>query len=202
MITREPVPTVHSVAEAYLFIMLAPCAACGRGPFKPAGDIVRSGPGAATGDWRLPARCGACGEARQFAFTIDPLPTREQARSDVVNPTAQASRAIDLLGWLTLFQTILSAADRTEDKSTARQLAREAAQCLDEALKFYEGGNELPTDCAFFNEDSRRRFRDHPQRFARTVWRERRLKLPEVRPQAAAAPRRRWWRFWHAGDGA
>ncbi len=187
--------TVHSVAEAYLCLLVTPCRDCGRGPLRQRGDLTRTA--AARGGWLLSAACGACGSRAELAFDIQPPPTRAQARSDTINPTAERSQAIDLLGWITLFQTILAESQKQTDRQMARQLAWESAQCLDEALKFY-GDNELPPADAFFSDVARDRFRAHPEYFARSKWRERRLLLPDARTRAAAAerPRRQWWRFW------
>ena len=126
----------------------------------------------------MTAVCPSCNERREFDFSVDPPPTRQQATSKILNPTDQASRAIDLLGWLTLFRTILNASQQAADKSMMRQLAQEAAGCLDEAMKFYRDDEELPPPDAFFTPASRRRFESRPQYFARSEWRERRLKLP------------------------
>ena len=54
-----------------------------------------------------------------------------------VNPTSEPSQIVDLGQWLTLFRSIAEAAERESDKVQARHLGLEAAQCLDEALKFY-----------------------------------------------------------------
>jgi hypothetical protein len=44
----------------------------------------------------------------------------------------------------------------------------DAAQCLREALKFYDDeDNDLPPRNALFHEASRRRFWDHPEEFSR-----------------------------------
>jgi hypothetical protein len=193
MYSDADIVSVHSIAEAYLFLMIVRCRACGKGPLKQRGDITKTAEG-----WSLATTCSTCGDESSLRFAIEPAPTREQARSDRINPTAERSAAIDLLGWLSLFQTIIAESHKSSDKPTMRQLAYEAAQCLDEALKFYDGDNELPTESAFFTEESRRRFRDHPQYFNRAKWRERRLKLPDIatHTQPLHEPRRRWWQFW------
>lgn len=196
MYTDSEVVQVHSVAEAYLFLMLVRCRACGKGPLKQRGDLTRAT--ASPGGWLLQAACSACGVERPLHFAIEPEPTREQARSDRISSTRERSAAIDLLGWISLFQTILGESPKQPDKQTARRLTHEAAQCLDEALKFYDGDDELPDESAFFTDESRRRFRDHPEYFNRSKWRERRLKLPDVhlRSQPLNEPRCRWWQFW------
>ncbi len=189
--------SVHSVAEAYLYLMATPCPRCHRGAVAQDGDLTRAGGTPAS--WTLATRCGSCNAAETLRFVIDPPPSREQAQSNAINPTRESSKAIDLLGWLSLFQSILGAAGKATNKAEGRQLAIEAAQCLDEAFKFYEPGEELPGAEAFFSETSRQRFASHPQQFARAKWRERRLKLPDTdaRTMAAATERPRpWWRFW------
>ncbi|MBN2563166.1 MAG: hypothetical protein JXQ75_19765 [Phycisphaerae bacterium] len=200
MYADDDVVQVHSVAEAYLYIMVARCRNCDRGPLRQRADLTKTS--ASPGGWALATACTTCGAEATIHFAIEPAPTRQEAQSNEVNRTAQRSQAIDLLGWLTLFQTILGKVEEQEDKQTRRQLAYEAAQCLDEALKFYDADNELPAEDAFFSEESRRRFRDHPQRFIRSEWRQRRLMLPDI--AAKTKPRheplhhrkRRWWRLW------
>ncbi len=192
----EPVP-VHSVAEAYLYLMVRSCPICDRGPVRSAGELTKTQTD--TGPWEMPTRCSVCGEDQVLSFEIRPEPTPEQAGSNWINPTPDRSRAIDLLGWLTLFRSIISASQKESDKEETRRLALECAQCLDEALKFYEPDNEVPGDGAFFTEASRRRFRDHPQQFARSRWQHERSKLPTVvfrgldKHPDEATPR---WRFW------
>src|SRR5262249_22050944 len=129
-------------------------------------------------------------------FRIDPMPTREEAQSDRINQTSRPSEAIDLLGWLSLFQSILTASEQQLDRQVARQLAWEAAQCLDEAMKFYEPEEELPSATAFFNDESRQRFRDHPQQFAKSKWRQRRMMLPDMTARTTSPKPVRWWQFW------
>jgi hypothetical protein len=193
-----PAATVHSIGEAFLYVMTIACPACGKGPMRTAGDAVKA-PGPA-GAWRLSTICTACGESQAASFMIDPPPTRHTVESDRINPTSEPSRAIDLVGWLSLFESILKASQQQADRQAARQLAYEAAQCLDEALKFYDSDNEMPPAAAFFSEASQARFRDHPEHFARSRWRQRRLMLPDiqVRTRPAAPASRRWWQFWRA----
>jgi hypothetical protein len=98
-----------------------------------------------------------------------------------------------------LFQSILEASAHAADKTGQRELAYEAALCLDEALKFYDSDEELPSEDAFFSEAGRRRYREHPQHFARSKWRERRLKLPDAAAKTqppTGRSQRCWWRFW------
>jgi len=193
----EQVVYVHSVAEAYLYLKIAACPSCRQGALRQKTDLTKTA--SAPGGWTLAALCGKCDAETVLHICINPPPTRAQAGSPEINPTAQRSSAIDLFGWLTLFQAILEAAQKETNKATGRELAYEAALCLDEALKFYDGENELPGKDAFFSEASLRRFREHPERFARSKWRERRLLLPDMKARTESADRpkpRPWWRFW------
>ncbi len=193
MICRDPVVRLHSVAEAYFYLMAASCASCRHAPLKPDGELTRTADEAAP--WQLASTCASCSNRHTFAFTIHPPPTRESAQSDVVNATVEPSRAIDLLGWLTLFQTVLAAAERQADRATARQLAREAGLCLDEALKFYRGVTELPEDAAFFTEGSLRHFRENSDWYRQPIWRDRRSVMADLE-RGKKLGGRRWWQFW------
>lgn len=192
-------PTIveaHSVAEAYLFLKVSPCPHCRKGLLKPTHDLTRR-----SESWELPSTCQRCNRTIDLHFQIDPPPSRESAQSKVINPTNAASRAIDLPGWLNLFQQIVTAAGRAADRKEGRELALEAAACLDEALKFYDQDNEMPPVTAFFSEAGKSALRDHPQRFLRSTWLQRRLTLPNAgavsRPAGAKSsrPQRRWWPF-------
>lgn len=187
---------VHSVAEAFLCVMVRPCRVCGRGPLNAISEIKRVG--ASPGSFRLDAQCKSCRSPETLSLEIDPVPSRQGASSNVINPTPHRSEAIDLLGWLTLYRTIVATVKNAPNPAEARRLAAEAAQCLDEALKFYELENELPPQSAFFSEESRQRFADHPDQFARSRWREERLKLPagQATPAITSATKRRSWWPW------
>ncbi|MCZ6698312.1 MAG: hypothetical protein O7D94_05205 [Planctomycetota bacterium] len=192
---------VHSVAEAYLVLMVRRCEVCDRGPLEARADLTKARSG--DGQWELPTNCPTCGNDEVLEFRIAPEPTPEQAATNWVNPTQERSRAIDLLGWLTLFRSILEASKKETDKSEIRKLAIECAQCLDEALKFYEPDNELPNQNAFFSEESLTRFRDLPQQFTRSRWLHERSKLPVVvfrTPKSENAGSRRWWQLWRRRD--
>lgn len=188
---------VHSVAEAYLCLMVRRCPVCDHGPLEARADLTKVSSG--EGGWDLPTTCPTCGHDEPLTFQIEPEPTPEQAASNWINPTKERSRAIDLLGWLTIYRSILTASQKETDKTEFRKLAIECAQCLDEALKFYEPDNELPNENAFYREESLTRFRDRPQQFARSRWLHERSKLPTVVFRNVDSPttgRRRWWQFW------
>jgi len=102
----------------------------------------------------------------------------------VVNPTAEPSQILDLGQWLTLFRMLTETAGHEASMTDARRLSLEAAQCLDEALKFYDDAdNDVPPVEAFFGEDSRDRFKAHPEQFSRRRLLHLRSKLPTPWPK-------------------
>jgi hypothetical protein len=166
-VDHEALPA-HGVAEAYLYLMATSCDACGKGPLRadepdaatpPGGDAVLS----------LSVRCGACGRDRVYTFAVPRGPTvaRDAALFEV-NPTTEPSRILDVGQWIMLHLLHAESARHESNKHEARGMRLRAGQCLEEALKFYsDGDNDLPPPDAFFCESSRRRFRDHPERFSR-----------------------------------
>ncbi len=127
----------------------------------------------------ITATCGSCQSVTLWKFKLPGPPQAISAdQPPVVNSTNEPSRILDVAQWLTLFRMMTEAAGKEKNKTAARRLALEAAQCLDEALKFYEEDNDLPTNKAFFRDDSRERFRDHPEQFARQRLLDLRSKLP------------------------
>jgi hypothetical protein len=206
---RDPLPA-HSLAEAYLYLMAASCPGCGRGPIV----AGRATPHAHSDPLRLTihATCKACKHADDYAFTVpgDLLALQAVQESRLaarVNPGPEPSAIVDVAQWIMLFRMISEAAARSSDKVEARQLGYEAAQCLEEALKFYDAGddNDLPPDGAFFHDSSRRRRREHPQEFSRIRLIELRAKLPTLDVMEAErfvssghkqTRRKKWWPPW------
>ncbi|MCC7292772.1 MAG: hypothetical protein IT449_11995 [Phycisphaerales bacterium] len=192
----------HSLGEAYLYLMVTPCATCGKGPLA-GGDAKRvDTPAGRPLCVAIDAACGACNRSLRLRFEL-PHGTGVDAGTGLptINPTDEPSRLIDVAQYLTLFRVITERAARTKDKQESRRLGLEAAQCLQEALKFYEADNDLPPSAALFAEPSRRRLADHPQEFSRQRLLDLRAKLPAmslIRAGASQAirPRRRWWKFW------
>ncbi len=198
---------IHSVAEAYLLLMVTPCGACGKGPLEAAGHEAVPLDGGSVPGRRLSARCKACGHERLFLFDLSRVDPADLARpGDLprINPSGEPSLAIDLAQWLMLFETIVRAADRQDDPAESRRLGFEAAQCLEEALKFYPAdGGEWPAESSFFHEQTLDRFRQHKHLFARTRLLDLRRRLPSLAQMAGriagsseGVPRRRWWMFW------
>lgn len=191
--------TAHSLAEVYLYLMATSCDQCGGGPIKgtnarPDGNDQEAAV--------IAVACSSCGEAKTMEFDLpNGALSADEGEVSVFNPGDAPSLIIDVAQWLTLFRAITETAAKETDKVRARQLGIEAAQCLEEAVKFYDDpANDLPPDEAFFHDRSRRRFQEHPQQFSRTRLIGLRAKLPSLsRMRArAAAPRekkrKRWWR--------
>ena len=159
----------HSLAEASLFLTATSCRACGKGPLRAgaprevAGDVVILG-----------AECVSCHGLSSWAFRIRP------SSPGVINASADASEILDVAQWVMLSGMIAAAATVEVDKVRKRRLSIEAAQCLEEALKFYVDDNDLPPANAFFHEGSRLRFRQGPEHFSRQRLLHLRSKLPHV----------------------
>lgn len=189
----------HSLAEAYLYVMATPCTACGDGAWR-AGRGSRDESAQDQNHLILPVSCAKCGAKDELRFHLPLLSAGSDPAIAVVNPSSEPSRIIDLAQWITLAHVIIEAASKEKDKQQARHLGIEAAQCLEEALKFYEEDNDLPGPDAFFHHASRRRFQEHPQQFSRQRLVNQRAKLPtlSVMRSRVASPSRKKkrWRFW------
>ena len=191
----------HSLAEAYLYLMATPCPACGQGPLRGAGGTEVE-PDKPELHVALSVTCGHCNDKSRLTFCLPHgTGTGAPGTPACVNPTTEPSRIIDLGQWLTLFRTIAEAAEREPDKVQARHLGLEAAQCLDEALKFYDDAdNDLPEDDAFWHDSSRERFSDHPEQFARSRLLALKARLPSVAAMTVALSptekpkKKRWFR--------
>jgi hypothetical protein len=193
----------NSLAEIYLYLMIAPCPGCGHQTLA-GGDAVPepSEPFRFVG---LEVGCKACAWNQCLLFC---LPDGELAHSRAdgantptrINPTGEVSRIIDVVGWVQLFRTISEAAAKTGNKTEARLIAFEAAQCLEEALRFYEDDNDLPPESALFSEDSRRHVREHPHSVARSRLVNLRAKLPSIdameRALSQVPMKKPWWKLW------
>ena len=199
-------PVAHSIVEAYLCLLVRLCPVCRHGarevdPPESADEVGRI---------RIRATCTNCGAANVGEFVapgsvspVDPI-----SSSMPINPTPARSSLIDVGQWLTLSGLMLSAAEQTPDAQEGRWCKVRAAQCLDEALKFFAEGNEVPPKGAFFAEASQRAFRDHPQKFTRGRIIDLKAELPTLESfsHSSRAPRathgkRTWWKFWQTRNG-
>lgn len=189
----------HSLAEVYLYLLATPCPACGKGPLEGTDpEEVEEAPHVRM---TVTARCRACHAERAMEFALpEGKGTDADGGPPVFNPTDAPSEIVDVAQWIVLFGTITEAAGRESDRQQARRLGLEAAQCLDEALKFFtDPESDVPPPEAFRLESSKARFREHPQFFSRQRLIGLRGKLPalsKMRSRVAQSPDkpRRWWR--------
>jgi len=176
----------HSIAEARLYLMVTPCKSCRRGPLQPSG-LRRLHESGGVRVVAIDTTCD-CAHADTFTFRI----TADSAVNEpnvpaLINVSPQRSRIIDVAQWLTLFRMTAEEAGRESDKVQARELWLEAAQCLEEALKFFDDAeNDLPPEDAFYHAESRVRLRENPEQFSRSRLIGLRAKLPV---RGAAVPR-------------
>ncbi len=188
----------HSLAEAFFYVMVTRCPACKDGGLK-AGNasVLPSTDGVVL--LTIPAECSKCKSMTDLLFTLPEAPPPVGNHLATVNSTADPSRIIDLAQWITLAHVIIEAASKEPSKQQARHLGMEAAQCLEEAIKFFRNDNDLPEPTAFFSAESRVRFDQAPQKFSRQRLVNQRAKLPTIgtmRTSLAAAPRKKKWWFW------
>lgn len=187
----------HSLSEAYFYLMATSCTRCGQGPLRGA-DAKSSQVGDGRAGVSIAFTCRACGAAGGNLFQLPAGHAASVAEQyPKVNPTDEPSRILDVAQWLTLFRMITQAASTESDKVAARQLGLEAAQCLEEALKFYDDSeSDLPPRHAFFHEASRSRYQLEPQQFSRRRLLDLRSKLPTtatMRSALSMPKKRRWW---------
>lgn len=208
--SQRPSPTredrtplqAHSLAEAHLYLMVQSCSHCGQGPLLSATSLREPSTREGRALLTMQAKCSQCHEESWFQFELpdrEGKPPGSAVRDSRINPTGEPSRILDVTHWVTLHGIVLNAADRAADKAEARELRCEAAECLDEALRFYQPDSDLPPAKALFTEQSRRRLKDRPDLYIRQALLAQRQRLPS-RVAAARDPRprdrRRWWQFW------
>lgn len=187
----------HSLAEAHLYLMATPCAACAKGPQQGGeASIAEESPSSSVA--AVPVTCQSCGAATTLRFRLPAPPVAVSAdRPPDINSTPDPSLILDVGQWIVLFRLIAEEAGRETDKARSRRLGLEAAQCLEEAIKFYnEEGNDLPPKNAFFFPASWERFQQAPAQFSKRRLIGLRAKLPSIaamKSRIAQPPKRRWW---------
>ena len=186
----------HSLEEVHLYLRATPCPECNAGFLRAvstASDYT-AGEGGVT---HVVASCHACSHELALSFQV-PVPEQDELLLTTINPGDQPSNILDVGQWFVLFGMITEAASHQSDQVEARCLRMEAAQCLEEAMKFYDDeSNDLPSANSFWTEASRKRFRDAPSRFSRDRLLHLRAKLPTlnaVRQSIHERSRRPWWR--------
>ncbi len=157
----------HSIVEIQLYLRIAACDRCGKGPLRcddPIGALGGPNPPAA-----LNLSCTACSARWLQPIELVRPPTSDESNgSSAINATSEPSHIIDLGQWLVLVSLLTDEAGRETDRVRTRELGISAARCLNEALKFFcDAENDLPPPEAFFHEASRKRFHDSPEQFSR-----------------------------------
>lgn len=203
---------VHGVQEEYLYLMVHPCA-CG-GPWQSGAQQVDD-PGPQVVH-RVAARCFRCGAERVFNFLLD-APAGAAGPIRQVNPTGEASRAIDLAEWMGLARFYLGRIARLGEAVEKAQSLLDARQCLEEALKFYGPGDDGPPPAALWSDTSRAQAAAQADAFRRETIEKMLARIPpmdrlrqadgpdqkefeaQVRDAARARTARRWWEFWKRG---
>ncbi|NOS99087.1 MAG: hypothetical protein HOP29_00480 [Phycisphaerales bacterium] len=189
----------HSLAEIHLYFMATRCPDCGHGPLRSLPDQ----PAPPINPFDVTAECAACRHRHTLRFSVPHRESRDEASHlyAVVNPTDEPSRILDVGQWIVLFRVVLEAAEKEPRKIEARRLGYEAAQCLEEAIKFY-GDGDVPPASAVFTDATRAHLREQPDQYSRKRLIDMRAKLPTLATlqkrfgQSSNAGKRPWWRFW------
>lgn len=184
--------------EILYYLQVTPCQACGRGPLEP-----ESRPEIAPGrSVTMQAVCRHCHDHRSIELCCRHEAPAGGPDPEIINPTDEPSRIIDLAQWLSLFHSLIGIASIQSDHVHTRRIGYQAALCLTEALKFY-GPDETPPESAFFAPGSEAVFRKFPKKFAKSKLRDTKARLPRmermadrIRRDETDRPPRRWWRFW------
>jgi len=174
----------HSLLEAQLYLKMTGCEKCNPEPAAIRASKEATVQSGATNIVQVRGRCPVCGADQAMDFAMenpDALPA--SGPSPAINLTEKRSQIIDIGQWLTLAHLFVQESRTETNRERARSLNLQSAQCLDEALKFYdEPDNDLPPSDAFYCDSSRRRFRDFPQQFSRSRLINERRKLPVTFP--------------------
>ena len=169
----------HSPQEAVLYVMVHPCAVCGHNVVTPHPqlDTARAEHPVVLGE------CDNCGTVHRYVFSIargllcdDPIGANQP-----LNPAAARSRIIDAVQWVSLYAHFAEQSSQTPDKHEARWRMIRAGECLDEALRFYDG-NDLPSDDVLFTPGSKELVRLHQSRYDRSRLVDLRRKCPVMAP--------------------
>ena len=191
----------RSLVELGYYLMVTPCPTCGEGPLDPSSSPRPAGP-VESAD----VQCRRCGAEHRWplASPLDAPPAG--AAGEVINPTDEPSRIVDLAQWLSVYYLLVESAAGGDGDSVTRRQGYRAALCLAEALKFY-GDHDRPPEEAFFHEASRRACREHPEGFSRQRLLAMQARLPSLEVMRQwldddqdPTPARRWWQFWRRGQ--
>jgi len=171
----------RSTNELAHYLLATPCPHCGAGPQRLDDESKRPEAGVSR---RVAVRCDQC--AQEGTVTVATEADPADADSLCISPVDAPSALVDLHQWLALAYMYIDRAHRAESHA-AHEIQLRAALCLHEALKFYQGDDEVPPADALFTEAGRQAFREHPESFARQRVLDLLVKLPPPPPWPGAA---------------
>lgn len=177
----------HSIQEAFLYVLITPCNVCNQMRVRPDSPQAVGPPGDASSAslWIITGLCENCLSAHRYRFELatgyNGEPTNQSndplAQDAPINPTEDRSAIIDLVQWVSLNAHLSEAATRTPDRQESRWNLIRAGECLDEALRFFDG-DEQPIDHAAFTPTTQQILAAHPTRYERSQLLARRQKHP------------------------
>ncbi len=168
----------YSKTERHFYLMVLRCEKCNYGPFDFVSEETLTDKNIDI--WYV--RCRKCHRGKQLFFDRNYLKVENEDRNSlpVVNPSNEPSKLVDLGQWLAIFYAIIESAANEKNRILARRLGYEATLALEEAIKFYSPNEELPPPEAFWTEESKKRFREHPELFSKARLLRMREKLPKT----------------------
>ncbi len=176
-----------SLEEQNLYLLVTPCEDCGSGPLE---EVSRAQADSPSGTIDiLEVRCTACHHQMSLRFG-------KPAAADPAAP----SDLIDVGQWLGLCHHFLDLAQTNTNKDEAKHQVISARQYLNEALKFYLKGSDLPDESAFFGPLGDRRLKEHPVSFDKSKLLDLRRRLPAITSEISgtkpgrAKKKTKWWR--------
>ncbi len=190
-----------SLVEASLYFLVTPCPLCRSDRLDPQDAIAGENPSAV----RIIGVCRNCGSSEAFHFSVSQVPPVKDRHDPIsgrhaINLGTAHSELIDIVQWVTLHDILLEKVKAEPIPSEARWLKVRAGQCLDEALKFFDGGGDAAPKEAAFVPSSQKKMETHPERYTRSRLTNLRKQLPTERAfdeaQSESEPQRPWWKFW------
>ena len=184
----------HTLKEVSYYLMVNSCSFCGKGP-----QVIAPGENPAPSKpERIKTRCRHCGHGNSLNVVYS---LEEQSDAELINPTDQPSRIVDLSQWLSVASLLTDTAFADQAYAYPGRKGYQAMLCFSEALKFYDD-NELPPLDAFFSEATLEIFHEHPEQFAKQRLRDTQARLPcpvnldRADPEDENRYQRSWWKFW------
>lgn len=190
-----------SLVEAFLYFHATPCPICKADRLDPHDPVPVDGRCA----FDVVGVCRNCGGSESLRFVVPAMPPVIDRHDPIsgtqaINLGSDHSELIDLVQWITLYETLLERSSSSPDAGERRWLKIRAGQCLDEAIKFLDAHSVTRHDQVAFVESSTRALTEHPERYERVRLVELRSQLPSedaiVETHSSEQDKRPWWKFW------